>query len=723
MIAEEDIMPIEKEVDKYKRDNLNPLEAWIHQTAIYVSRKKGLDPDKTKKEIMKKIQSGEIQSKDPIVQHYHRSNCEDTELTETPMSQYISDIRDNNDILSPSFTTYVRPEIKTSYVSEYLLFNMKERGKVKSQAFKERMKGNKSYFQQLFFKQVGIKLKSNMVSGLFISKGSVISVPSAHATLTSTTRLATSTANTSSERFIFGKRLYNSPDVVIGDILSTIENVHKDNYYEWDNIINKYGIAIPSVDDTYVMVLRSTRDYWRNDIFEAEILSLIKTLDRIELCAFVYSGDFHNFRELNENIIRELLGNLVIFDTSSTIVPEIRDKIKLLEESTIEHMHHVFYYEVKGKGTDYSKYDEVLLSRIYRSGKRFESTITLYGDLFDVLLLNNNMPPNVYDVTQQVRYTVAASDTDSGLKTLVSWVIWYQGNDNITREGIGIASAMVYLCSKLLAHYLRKISVNMGMPKKHIEDKRIAMKPEFTFLAFSLMSISKHYYAGVNVQEGDVFDEFEIEIKGVSLKNSSTPKPVRDLTRSMIREIITSIESNKKISMDKCLKDVIDMETKIDNSIRKGESDYLRTIVMKDTNDYKLKDPKSNISKHDILWNNTFGKKYGLIASTPYVSVKIPVMLTNGTKVKAWLGTIDDITLRNGIMEWFKRFQIKKVEIMYLPLEYVESYGLPKEIQSIVDSRRVILDLVNMLYLVLESLSFYKKPLLTLTEMHEKEQL
>ncbi|MFO5795503.1 family B DNA polymerase, partial [Klebsiella pneumoniae] len=67
-------------------------------------------------------------------------------------------------------------------------------------------------------------------------------------------------------------------------------------------------------------------------------------------------------------------------------------------------------------------------------------------------------------------------------------------------------------------------SANMGVSKHKL--RLFAMNNEFYFAVLALTTRSKHYFASQDAQEGVMFNESRMEIKGVGLRDSKVPKKI-----------------------------------------------------------------------------------------------------------------------------------------------------------------------------------------------------
>jgi len=144
-----------------------------------------------------------------------------------------------------------------------------------------------------------------------------------------------------------------------------------------------------------------------------------------------------------------------------------------------------------------------------------------------------------------LRRVVVLSDTDSTCFTLDEWVKWYHGDFYINDETIAASCSVGFIASQAIIHQLALFSSYMNVDKGDIN--KLAMKNEFLWLAHVPANVSKHYFAYTVMQEGNVFSEPDIEIKGVHLKNSAVPKEIIQDAKELMKYITSTVASNNKL--------------------------------------------------------------------------------------------------------------------------------------------------------------------------------
>jgi hypothetical protein len=263
---------------------------------------------------------------------------------------------------------------------------------------------------------------------------------------------------------------------------------------------------------------------------------------------------------------------------------------------------------------------------------------------------------------------------------------------------------MTFLTSSAIIHALAVMSANMGVAKKHIFE--ISMKSEFRFDVFVPTQVSKTYYAAIGCREGNVYEEHDVEIKGVMLKSSAYPADLNAHAADLIERIMQTVMRGEKISILEVLKEVADVERKVIASILKGESLYLRSGTIKDMASYSQEEDESPYQNH-TFWQKTFACKYGDIAPPPYKTSKISLDLDSSKKFTAWLEGMEDKVLAEKIKSYFAEKGRRTYTTFHAPDQILSSSGIPIEIAQVIDRRKIAGLLCKSFYLILETLGVY----------------
>jgi hypothetical protein len=696
-----------KDPEHYLRD-IEPIKHYINQSARYLQLQTGDSIEQCREFIVNQLQTGDY--KDPVVQFFHRQDNGDRVTDYLPLSRYISSVVANQELIVPSFTCYLAADQVASQLSDFVAMNLKQRSVAKKEAFKHKASGNLEMFAIKNNEQTNRKLYNNSLSGAFATMGSALYNPTSHSTLTSVTRTITSFGNAINERMVAGNRHYRNPDIVIYNIVSIITNT---DYDKLQIIMDKYQLHYPSVDEVLECIEYSTKHYWCDKNHELRINELINKLTPIQRASFIYTGDFYHLRKHNQVLVKTLLANL-----SKKVNLSIEDplaRVNDFNESELSLAQQICSEEIRGLGSDFKLMQEKnVLNILVSTANNVREVFNQYKDLIECLFLSDNLPPSIAYIRSMVRRVVVLSDTDSTCATYQEWVQWYRGKLIIDPESLAIAASVMTIATQTVANALAILSANIGVARDKLYS--LAMKNEFTWDVFCPTNVSKHYFANTIVQEGNIFAQSELEKKGVHLINRNGSVKLVTRAHQMMQDIIESIRLDGQISIGKYLKLVADTEREIQTSLLDGKIEYYRKLMIKDASSYKKEEEQSPYL-HYLLWRSVFELKYGTINQPPYSAIKIPTILNNKTKLAVWLSNMSDTELARRMTDWLKYYKKTSLPTIYLPAEFLAGNGMINEIIPIIDSKRVILDLCNVYYILLETLGYIKKPGYLLCEL------
>lgn len=156
--------PFLEDLDNYKRD-IEPLQAAIEQTALYLSRTRNLDYQRCLDFVKKEMgESGSVKIVDPTVQYLARQKNGDRAKRTCKFSEYLNFVISNEMIMVPTMTVYFNPHQRKSYLAEYVDLNVALRDVHKKLMFDAMEKGNIQKMQFEDNNQSVAKYKNNAVS-------------------------------------------------------------------------------------------------------------------------------------------------------------------------------------------------------------------------------------------------------------------------------------------------------------------------------------------------------------------------------------------------------------------------------------------------------------------------------------------------------------------------------------------------------------------------------
>ena len=696
--------------DKSQYNNqLNPVKSYIEQLTKYISVKKQISLEEAKEKAIKILKT---HFKDKPIKYFERKENGDRVVENGTLLEYIKSNIAKQNILVPTFTSYINGKIKKSILSEFILMNVEARKIAKKAAQKAKAEGNIDLYIVKNNEQNTKKIANNSLSGVFSQQACILYNPTAHNTLTSITRTITSLSNASNEKLIAGNRYYPREIDILNNIVYITTYA---NTADIKKVVEKYNLYLPTVEDT-VKVLRYSSDLYLPDsrrFYETKIIPYLQNLSPYELAGICYIGDLYQLRNFNDTFIRKLINDLITpVDTGGVKLSDIKEIYKI-DEALLYFVHQIFFSKIKGFGKDYDKMNEVgLASNILATANKVKETLLKYKDFFNVFFMSGILPSNSFRLKNMRRRTVVLSDTDSTCFTLDEWVKWYRGEFFIDDKSIALAGCISYIASQTIVNSLAILSKNMNIEQDLLNT--LAMKNEFLWTVHVPAEVSKHYFAQTVMCEGNVYKEPDIEIKGVHLKNSAIPKNITEDAKDIIKYILSTVAENKKIKLNDIIKRVITLEQEIANSIIRGESKYLKKSKIKNKEAYSQDETKSPYQQHKF-WVDVFSPKYGDIQDPPYDVVKIPTTVITNTNLKTWLDSIKDTDLRKRLENWLLQHNKKNLPTIYLNEIYVLGNGIPPEIIQVIDTKRIIMDITIQHRIIIESLGviLHKDKLIT----------
>lgn len=696
---------------------INLMDDYIADTSVFVSRKLNIPQEKAKgiiRDILREQSEKEI-IKNPVVEYYGKNQYGDSVLKTKKLTTYLDGAKSG--ILVPSGTVYATHTDELSIHAENTENRVKLRSIAKKEGFQAEQLGNTTLANFKDKMQKAYKTGNNAITGLFDNEHNIHYRPSSHYTLTSVTASVTSIGNSIGESMVAGNRLYTKPDVVINHILSIPSSI---NASEMERVLSKYDLYTPSVDDCMYIILKSTRFYWSSAYYDTQILEALKSLLPVERAAFCYINDLFHFREFNKPYARELFGKLIkkctgISTDVKADIAKIPEDIEIVAKSILyDEMLVVSKREelISFKDDKHQVEKELIVS----TSLNILNTITEIDDLIRVFFLTDNLPVNIADIKLMIRKCTVLSDTDSTCSTYQEWVQWYFRRElpKFTAEEIGLSAMVLLFNYRTLAHSLKLFSNRMNIKGKY--ETMLAMKNEFYWKVMIFMNKTKHYYADTAMKEGNVLRKTKLELKGSNLINSKLPASIKEQSDNYFIKINKLLTDGEILNMHEIVKEIADIERSIIPKFIALDTEIMKEETINDHTSYKG-GKLGSAYYHLMLWNDVFGPKYGTIDNTPVVTIKVKTIMTSKQSMRNAIDAISDNDIRERFHKFMDKYPKDRLETLRLPKEII-SNGIPKEIEHMMEIRSSVEELCNTFYLILESLGFYKKPGILLSDYY-----
>lgn len=692
-------------VSEYKRD-LNIVDGMLNDYARYIHLQTHAPFEECLEFVKAELRpGGAAPLRNPPALILDKNKYGDREAVNGSFMGFLARVQKENLLLSPSMAAYMPEDRRQSTHALYIEEGVANRKKVKGEMFQAERAGNKEL--ALFKKgaQNNLKINNNSYSGATVSTATILHYKSTHSSLTSTCRTATSYANASNEKFIRGNRHYYNPEVTKANLLSICSLT---DMAQIQKACDQYGLVYPSPDQVMEMIEYNTKHYWGGSEQIGRIRTMVTNMSPVERAAVMYVGDMYHLYNLNKGAVRSFLEKLSALGDPNTPVTE--EELGKVDGDTELLANFLCFEQVKGRDTKQLKEgdkdkglepDPATLQLIRGTVVNIYAVLAEYKLFLEAFFMTQNMPSSIHEFPTIYRRAVPISDTDSTMFTLMWWIREFYGKVVFHAESRRIAFSLIFLISEVVMHQLALLSANMGVSQAKM--RLLAMKNEYYFEVLNLTTRSKHYYASQDAQEGLLFLKSKMERKGVGLRDSKVPPKLQKLAGKMMDEIIETIKAGKELDMLDILTRIANVEREVIDSLRSGRFEYCTTAQVKAKESYKNEEDNSTFQQY-LLWREVFGPTFGETQEPPYAAVKVSLAVNNKTEMEEWCKMMDNERLANRLRTWFMTNTKKDLTTLIIPYSVVETSGIPKEIAMVIDTRRVISNVMGTFYLMLESL-------------------
>jgi hypothetical protein len=97
------------------------------------------------------------------------------------------------------------------------------------------------------------------------------------------------------------------------------------------------------------------------------------------------------------------------------------------------------------------------------------------------------------------------------------------------------------------------------------------------------------------------------------------------------------------------------------------------------------------------------------VSPPPYKSFVLPLNINNKTDMLNWIASIENKELGQRLVDFLEATGKGVVRTINLSEDYIRAFGIPKELLSIIDIKRVILSLTLARRMIIDILGFTPK--------------
>ncbi|BCM95039.1 hypothetical protein [Burkholderia phage FLC6] len=692
-----------KEREDYRRDT-KVLNGYVDQASLFLSKRKGITIQAAREFVVKNMKPGGLfEFRDPMVRYLHRENFEDRVLKETTMSRYLADVFENNESMSPTFTSYCSPDVRQSLLSLYTMDNIVKRSVLKDQMFDAKNAGDMVLYVFKDLGQNNAKTTNNSLSGASLTPSTALFNPTSHSSLTTNCRNTTAYGNANNEKFIEGNRHYMDRDTILNNLVSICAITDLEKVEE---AMKMFQLHWPTVQDVNDCIERSRQLYFQSNQHMQPVWDFVETMKPLERAAFVYVGDFYHLYKHNTGFVVGLLNQLSRFIDESMPVDEAQFVLKTVSEDTVNLSRQICRsFSVGKKPKEILKESPHNYGVLATNAKNINNTLCSVQPLIDAFWLTGNMPASTGNFPTSLRRSVLGGDTDSTLFTVQEWVGRVYGTIGFTDEMESTSDVVVYLAAQTSSHLHAMMSANYGVHPDRLFD--VQMKNEYKFKIFCPTSMAKHYYAMKTAQEGNVFRKPDLELKGANMISSATPGAIVTEVKDFLLESMKAVVDGKGLNLNDIVDMVAEKEWSIYEDVKSGNTEYFRAAHLKKADAYKIKDADRTPYWNHTFWNRTFGKIYGMVDEPPYTSLKVSLEIGNVSDWQVYLDQIQNKDLVKDIQDECTRIGRKYMTTIYVPVSIIQLSGIPDEILIGSNARKIVRDCCGAYYHILETMGIF----------------
>lgn len=650
--------------------------------------KLGGDPAKCRERITQ-LTADRLKDKRVTVQYSEKRGR--THIKRMSLGRLLNDHR--TDVISPSGSIYVNPHRRKGFIAQMVQEQMKNRKHAKKQQFEAERDNDKTSENYWYYTQTNIKVNMNALPGGFASPHNIFYDKGGYNTITSLARALIATAYTGTERLLEGNFSLFDEETAINHVLTSLAHCPKRDRIM--DVVGRFSLETPSTSELMEFLLKELHKYNRKSQTFPVLEQMVNSLKDFEVVYLYYLKNFKHLLRRNDYVGKTWMRNCLDVSTPVDVSSVEAEDIYSIDEDLLAVMTPLIHEQLDGVNPmelpkvypEKAKWYTALL-------KRSQKHIDSWKEVLDTFIFRPGGMPSVENNNQSVRETVIGSDTDSVIFTDKNWVEWFSGENADEKATYAPAAFIVYWLSKLTEHNLQIFGT---LKTGNREEKEIlAMKNEFYYPAMLLFALTKKTYTGLpTIQEGQVKQNPEIDIKGILLKGSNVAiEATKWLEKFLTNEILVPGASGE-IDPHRLLRKVLEFENSIRDSIFRGDNTYTQKLSVRDRDYYK--NPMSSPYLYWLAWQEIFAPDYGQIA----IPTKVPAVPLKNVD-KEFLGWLHDNSPKV-----FKRLEMFKKKYNAFPNIIVVNPmadELPKEIRQWMDIRKSIIQNMKPTYRVLDQL-------------------
>ena len=619
----------------------------------------------------------------------------------------------NDKIMSPFCSVYETTNKLTSFLTNKINKDGAKRKAKKKLMLKSKKIGDATGARVYNNQQATVKINMNSTSGAMGCNGNFLSSPANYNSITSICRFFVMNSYAHAERFLEGNFYFTTVEQIINHIVNCIRLGPKSEYVMSVCSSSTVPLYLPNVDDVTNFLFDKLYRYNKNTPEEnkEKIRDVVSKLDQGVLTFIYYMSNFKQFIQANESFFRPWLDDFLT-DTNVDYSQEYDlDEINKVDGDLITVVSTVYNRMLprNKKGNNISVYDCLspqpeqgvneahpeIVQKFIAISKHMQHKLAQIEDIFNVFMRHDVGISRVPEHKFMYRDAITLSDTDSIIFSTQHWVEWYTGSLAINDKAYAINALIVFFLTKSTIYLQYQVSKKIGCCGKDL--LTMNMKNEFMMPVQISTAAKKNYASILKIQEGVVFANPRLDIKGVNLRGSTFSPSTTAYTQWFIQDIIDTITNEGSIDPRKKILDVLRYERLILDNLQNGGTTYLAIKSVRPANEYK--DPNKSIYFNYQIWESVFAPKYGSIL-IPTKTYTVPVKNLADPRYMEYLEKVEPDTadrLKQALVA-FKGKDINQIPINSMLKE------VPVVLRKAIQVRNIIYSQSSPLYLIMKSL-------------------
>lgn len=468
-----------------------------------------------------------------------------------PINKIDKFVAQNEPIMASSGTFFKRHDQKKNILADMCDEFMTKRKVYKKEMFKHINDEDKSIYNNFDSLQKNMKILNNSFYGASAEPNSIFYNPIFGPSITALGRDIITTAINAFETFLSNTIEFRD----ITDIFIFCENILKENY--------KNPVVMKKTIEKQDLI-----DYFKERTIDKTDINLLNiyldTVDTIDFYKFYYKNNFKEFMndtDILDNYFSKIIDRKDFLDPNNP--PE--DMKEIMEK--------------------------------------------IWNILSDWVFYNYQNFFRAENASNHKRKSVITVDTDSNFIYLKPYLDFFMEkfpdriNMNDNNHLISIINLITYQLTHVINETCLKFTEDNNVPES--VRSRLNFKNEFCLQRIMLTPNKKNYASILLMQEGNIFNNPKLDIKGLPIRKVSVNKNIRDYYTEILEN---DILKEKNINLSKIIGKYKELENIVSNSLSNGEINYVIPSKVNEIESYKL--PYQIMAvRGTIAWNILYPNK------------------------------------------------------------------------------------------------------------------